>query len=91
LLDRLETGVNRPADKAISWEAWIDVRVEVRQRIAVDLIVDLDRAQEISDPLGREQEIVPERGALIDWQLVRLDHVALGDNAHVPLYQHTPS
>ena len=45
LHDWLDSRVNRTTDETVATEARIDVHVQVRKRVAVDVVVDLDRLQ----------------------------------------------
>ena len=59
------------------------VQMEVRQRIAVNLVVHLDGLDQIGDRSRDEHRVTPERGLSICCHLERFDDVVAGDDAHV--------
>jgi hypothetical protein len=59
------------------------MEVEVRDDVPVDLVVHLHRLVEGGEGAGDDERVLPERGTLLRGQLVRLDDVALADDAGV--------
>ena len=75
--------IDRLALEWVSSKARVEMKVEVRDRVAMDLVVHLQRPSQFVEGGGDSHGFTPESGELRADQLERLLHVALRDNAHV--------
>jgi hypothetical protein len=53
-------------------------------RVAVYFVVHLHRPEEIRQPSGCNQAVLPESSPLVLCQLIRLDDMPLRNDAHIP-------
>ena len=60
-----------------------EMQVEVRQRVAVNLVVHLDRMHELGDGLRHQHRVMPEARLLLRRHVERLNNVVLRDDAYV--------
>jgi hypothetical protein len=60
-----------------------EVEVKMRDRVAVDLVVHLERSEQLVQGTRHHHRLSPEGHQLVVWQQERLFHMPLGDNACV--------
>ena len=75
--------VDRAPIEAVIAPPWEQVKMKVRDRVAVDLVVELLRTQARVESRGNTVNVIPEGSPLRVGQLERLSDVPLGHQAHV--------
>ncbi len=75
--------IDRPADERVVEGTREEVEMQMRQRVAVDLVVHLDRLSNGCDGPSDHHGLVPERSLSTGRHLVWLEHMIAGHHAYV--------
>ena len=77
------TRIDRPPFKLIAHMAWEEMHMEVRSRIAMDLVIHLDGLDDLRHGHRNLPQVTHERCSLGLGQVMQLDCVAPEDQTHV--------
>ena len=83
-LDLACQSIDWPTLRVVSRSRGIDLHVEVRRRVAVNLVVDLRWREQVAQSPSDRHRFLPELFQLERRQSQRLDHVSTRHQAHVP-------